>query len=123
MYDTWFVQISTAPVDILTELPSDFQEMVASKKWQERKEGLEDLLKLATDNIRLDPKANYNEIVDTLSKILAKDADINVCAIAAKCITQLAKGLRTKFGPHVSTFTPIIFIYSELKKLTINSLI
>uniref|UniRef100_A0AC34GDM7 TOG domain-containing protein n=1 Tax=Panagrolaimus sp. ES5 TaxID=591445 RepID=A0AC34GDM7_9BILA len=98
--------------------------MVASKKWKERKEGLDGLLKLATDNIRLDPKANYNEIVDTLSKILAKDANIIVCAIAAKCITQLAKGLRTKFGPHVSTFTPIIFEkFKEKKPLLRDALI
>ena len=57
------------PVDILPKLPDNFNEMVASKKWQERKEALEALLTLATDNVRLDPKANYNEIAETLSKV------------------------------------------------------
>uniref|UniRef100_A0A914XTI6 TOG domain-containing protein n=1 Tax=Panagrolaimus superbus TaxID=310955 RepID=A0A914XTI6_9BILA len=104
------------PVDILPKLPENFQELVASKKWQERKEALEGLLTLVTENIRLDPKAHYSDIVETLSKILAKDANINVCAIAAKCITQLAKGLRTKFSPHVLTITPIVFEKFKEKK-------
>uniref|UniRef100_A0A914Y594 TOG domain-containing protein n=1 Tax=Panagrolaimus superbus TaxID=310955 RepID=A0A914Y594_9BILA len=104
------------PVDILPKLPENFQELVASKKWQERKEALEGLLALVTENIRLDPKAHYSDIVETLSKILAKDANINVCAIAAKCITQLAKGLRTKFSPHVLTITPIVFEKFKEKK-------
>uniref|UniRef100_A0AC35GY11 TOG domain-containing protein n=1 Tax=Panagrolaimus sp. PS1159 TaxID=55785 RepID=A0AC35GY11_9BILA len=104
------------PVDILPKLPNNFQELIASKKWQERKEALEGFLALATENIKLDPKANYGETVDTLSKILSKDANINVCAVAAKCITQLAKGLRSKFGPYAATFVPVIFEKFKEKK-------
>uniref|UniRef100_A0A914Q1K1 Uncharacterized protein n=1 Tax=Panagrolaimus davidi TaxID=227884 RepID=A0A914Q1K1_9BILA len=57
------------PVDILPKLPKNFQELIASKKWQERKESLELLEKLATENIRLDPAVNYKEIISTLSKV------------------------------------------------------
>uniref|UniRef100_A0A914PB53 TOG domain-containing protein n=1 Tax=Panagrolaimus davidi TaxID=227884 RepID=A0A914PB53_9BILA len=120
------------PVDILPKLPEKFEETVASKKWQERKEVLEVLLQLATDNIRLDPKANYGEIVATLTKvisnlrtthisyyfilILSKDANINVCAVAAKCITQLARGLRSKFANHAPSIIEVIFEKFKEKK-------
>uniref|UniRef100_A0AC35FFU1 TOG domain-containing protein n=1 Tax=Panagrolaimus sp. PS1159 TaxID=55785 RepID=A0AC35FFU1_9BILA len=103
-------------VDILPQLFNNFQELIASKKWQERKEALEGFLALATDNIRLDPKANYNEIVATLTKILSKDANINVCAVAAKCITQLAKGLRSKFANHAPSIIEVIFEKFKVKK-------
>uniref|UniRef100_A0AC35GIP9 TOG domain-containing protein n=1 Tax=Panagrolaimus sp. PS1159 TaxID=55785 RepID=A0AC35GIP9_9BILA len=104
------------PVDILPQLPQKFEATVASKKWQERKKVLEALLQLATDNIKLDPKANYNEIVGTLTKILSKDANIYVCAVAAKCITQLAKGLRSKFASHAPSIIEVIFEKFKEKK-------
>uniref|UniRef100_A0A914QU13 TOG domain-containing protein n=1 Tax=Panagrolaimus davidi TaxID=227884 RepID=A0A914QU13_9BILA len=108
------------PIDILPKLPNHFQELIASKKWKERKEVLEALLQLATDNIRLDPKANYGEIVATLTKILSKDANINVCAVAAKCITQLAKGLRSKFANHVPSVIEVIFEKFKEKKVLLR---
>ena len=57
------------PVDILSKLPTDFEEIVASKKWSDRKEALETVLKLATDNIRLDPKGSYHILVDILARV------------------------------------------------------
>ena len=57
------------PVDILPQLPKNFYELIASKKWQERKEALESLLTLATDNPRLDPNSNYNELMNTVAKV------------------------------------------------------
>jgi hypothetical protein len=108
------------PVDILPKLPKNFQELIASKKWQERKEALEVLLKLATENIRLDPSANYKEIISTLSKILGKDSNINVCAVAAKCISQIAYGLRTSFSPYAPMVTPVIFEKFKEKKSTLR---
>uniref|UniRef100_A0A914Y9P6 TOG domain-containing protein n=1 Tax=Panagrolaimus superbus TaxID=310955 RepID=A0A914Y9P6_9BILA len=108
------------PVDILSKLPKNFQELIASKKWQERKEALELLQTLATENIRLDPTTNYKDIVQTLSKILAKDSNINVCATAAKCIAQLAKGLRTNFASYLSNVTSVIFEKFKEKKSTLR---
>lgn len=37
-----------------------------------------------------------------LFQVLAKDANINVCALAAKCVTGLANGLRSKFAQFVT---------------------
>uniref|UniRef100_A0A7E4UZT1 TOG domain-containing protein n=1 Tax=Panagrellus redivivus TaxID=6233 RepID=A0A7E4UZT1_PANRE len=108
------------PVDILPKLPENFNENLASKKWLERKEALESLLALAVDNPRLDPKVSYHEIVETLARVLGKDSNINVAAVAAKCITQLAKGLRQKFAPHIPTVSPVIFDKFKEKKIILR---
>lgn len=104
------------PVDILTKIPQTFYEEVESKKWQERKSALETLLKLITDNPRLDDKANYSDIVKKLIAILEKDANINVAALSAKCITGLCSGVRLKFGIYSKSFAPRIFEKFKEKK-------
>ncbi|CAJ0930957.1 unnamed protein product, partial [Mesorhabditis belari] len=107
------------PFDVVSKLPATFYNEeggVMSKKWQERKESLEALLKLMTDNPKLDPKANYGELIGTLNKLLGKDANINVAALAAKCLGGVAFGLRKKFGPHASGLLPTILEKFKEKK-------
>ncbi|VDM59748.1 unnamed protein product [Angiostrongylus costaricensis] len=93
-------------VDILAKLPENFDELRESKKWQERKEALDILSALLDANVRLSSKASYGEILGNLQTMLGKDANINVCALAAKCIKGFAKGLRTKFAPYI---IPVVF--------------
>jgi len=104
------------PVDIIPKLPSNFEEAINATKWLERKEALEALLKLLTDNPKLDPKAHYGEITREVARILSKDSNINVASVAAKIVAGLAKGLRLNFSPHVSTFVPVIFEKFKEKK-------
>ncbi|KAH7717073.1 CBR-ZYG-9 protein [Aphelenchoides avenae] len=104
------------PVDVISKLDAKFTELIESKKWAERKEALEIFHKLLTDNPRLDPKQNYNEHVDLLKKLLEKDSNILVQSMAAKCLTGVASGLRTKFGPYASTVAPVIFERFKEKK-------
>ena len=102
------------PVDLISKLPGklfinlafkfisfnldDYNEKIESKKWQERKEALEQLQALLTKHARLDAKgANYGALVDTLSRVVAKDANVNVVALAANCLALLVRGLRQKF--------------------------
>ena len=49
-------------------------------------------------------------------KVLKSDANINCAAVAAKCLTGMAKGLRNKFGPHTASLSPIIFDKFKEKK-------
>lgn len=56
-------------VDILPKLPPNFDELRESKKWQERKEALEALLKVLTDNERLSTKASYAELIGHLQMV------------------------------------------------------
>ncbi|KIH42655.1 HEAT repeat protein, partial [Ancylostoma duodenale] len=48
--------------------------------------------------------------------MLAKDANINVCALTAKCIKCFATGLRTKFAPYAQSIIPIVFEKLKEKK-------
>ncbi len=57
-----------SPVDVLANLPKDFYEQLESKKWNERKEPLDNLIVELKDQ-RLDPKAQYGEIVSVLKKV------------------------------------------------------
>ncbi|CAD6186294.1 unnamed protein product [Caenorhabditis auriculariae] len=103
-------------VDILPKLPPNFEELRESKKWQERKESLDALLKVLMDAERLSTKISYAELVGNLQTMIAKDANINIQALAAKCLTRFATGLRTKFAPFAQTLLPILFEKLKEKK-------
>ncbi|KAM3717569.1 Zygote defective protein [Dirofilaria immitis] len=104
------------PVDVLSKLPGNFMEDIDSKKWQERRDALQSLLVLCHENPKLCPKANYGEFVAFLKKILEKDANINVCAVAARCLTAFATGLRKKFAQYATMVAPTIFEKFKEKK-------
>uniref|UniRef100_A0A915Q0H8 TOG domain-containing protein n=1 Tax=Setaria digitata TaxID=48799 RepID=A0A915Q0H8_9BILA len=104
------------PVDILPKLPANFMESVDSKKWQERRDALQSLLVLCTENPKLCPKVNYGEFVALLKKILEKDANINVCALATRCLTAFATGLRKRFAQYATLVAPTIFEKFKEKK-------
>ncbi|KAK5976231.1 hypothetical protein GCK32_004661 [Trichostrongylus colubriformis] len=104
------------PVDVLAKLPDDFNTNIESKKWTERRDALQSLLDLITANPRLDPKASYGEHIALLKRIIEKDANINVAALAAKCMKGVAEGLRKKFAPHAPSVVPTIFDKFKEKK-------
>lgn len=49
-------------------------------------------------------------------QILRDDANINVAASAAKCITGLAMGLRRDFSQHAKSIVPIVLAKFKEKK-------
>lgn len=56
-------------MDVIAKLPGDFDQKLEEKKWTERRDALQALLDLLTSNPRLDPKANYGQLVDNLRKV------------------------------------------------------
>jgi len=56
------------PVDILSKLPKDFYEKLEAKKWQERKEAMDELEKLL-QNPKLEG-GDYGELVRALKKVI-----------------------------------------------------
>ncbi|KHJ97209.1 HEAT repeat protein [Oesophagostomum dentatum] len=104
------------PVDVLAKLPADFSTNIESKKWTERRDALQAFLDLLSANPKLDPKASYGEHVSLLKRIIEKDANINVAALAAKCMKCVAEGLRKKFAPHAPAVIPVIFDKFKEKK-------
>lgn len=86
------------PVDIISKLPKDFYEKLEEKKWQTRKESLE-ALEVLLQNPKL-AVGDYNEMVKALKKVLTKDSNVILVAMAGKCMASLARGLNKKFSPY-----------------------
>ncbi|XP_022781710.1 cytoskeleton-associated protein 5-like [Stylophora pistillata] len=108
-------------VEILSKLPKDFYENLENKKWQARKEALEALEKLAS-NPKLEG-GQYGELLGALKKIISKDANVVVVALAAKCIGLLATGMRKKFTQYSSMITtPILEKFKEKKANVVAAL-
>ncbi|CAO3702051.1 unnamed protein product [Rhizopus stolonifer] len=92
-------------VDITTKLPKNFYDLIASKKWQERRDALDTLLKQAKT-----PRILNNDYQDLISALSLRINDSNVLLVgtAANCIDAIAQGLRTDFAKYQSTIVPIM---------------
>lgn len=55
------------PVDITAKLPSNFKELIESKKWQERREALDALLEQAKTEKIMDK--DYTDLIALLAKV------------------------------------------------------
>jgi len=110
------------PVDILSKLPKDFFEKCEAKKWQERKEALEALEALTSANPKLE-SGDYGDVVRILKRLLGKDSNVIVVALAAKCIAGLASGLKKKFSPYApSCLETIMEKFKEKKTAVVTAL-
>jgi cytoskeleton-associated protein 5 len=104
-------------VNLLSQMPKDFYEKIVDTKWKERKEALEAILPLAQS-----PKlehGDFGELIKTLKKIITKDSNVMVVALAGNVITALAKGLRKGFSPYASASLSGIFEKFKEKKLNV----
>jgi cytoskeleton-associated protein 5 len=105
------------PQDVLSKVPADFHDNLASSKWKERKEALEALYKvLDIPRIKEGP---FDEIVRGLAKCM-KDANVAVVTNAAQCIELLAKGLRRGFAKYRATVQGPIMERLKEKKVTVS---
>uniref|UniRef100_A0A8D3C028 Cytoskeleton associated protein 5 n=1 Tax=Scophthalmus maximus TaxID=52904 RepID=A0A8D3C028_SCOMX len=101
-------------VEILAKMPKDFYDKIEAKKWQERKEALE-AIETLTKNPKLE-NGDYGDLVRALKKVVGKDANVMLVALAAKCLAALASGLRKKFGTYAGQVTPTILEKFKEKK-------
>lgn len=103
-------------VDVLSKVPADFQEQMASSKWKDRKDALDALFAAAnTDRIK---DGSFDDIVAALAKSM-KDANIAVVTVAANCIECLAKGLRRAFAKYRGRIMPPIMERLKEKKQSV----
>ncbi|KAI1145171.1 ARM repeat-containing protein [Nemania diffusa] len=108
------------PQDVLSKVPANFHENLASSKWKDRKEALEALF--AAVNVPRIKDGDFNEINRGLAKSM-KDANIAVVTQAAQCIEVLAKGLRKSYGKHRATVMgPIMERLKEKKQSVADAL-
>uniref|UniRef100_UPI00358F8D0F LOW QUALITY PROTEIN: cytoskeleton-associated protein 5-like n=1 Tax=Myxine glutinosa TaxID=7769 RepID=UPI00358F8D0F len=105
------------PFALLSKLPKDFFTKIEAKKWQERKEALE-ILESLVKNPRLEP-GDYGELVRALKKVIVKDSNVMLVALAAKCLACLAAGLRKKFHPYVGPVVSALLEKFKEKKVNV----
>ncbi|KAF2178351.1 ARM repeat-containing protein [Zopfia rhizophila CBS 207.26] len=86
-------------VDVFPSIPKDYGERLASSKWKDRKEALDDVHK-ALNHPRI-AEGPFDDLVRGFAKSM-KDANIAVVSTAANCVELLAKGLKKGFAKYRS---------------------
>lgn len=108
------------PVEVLSKVPGDFQEKMASSKWKDRKDSLDALYEVL--NVYRIKEGHFDEIIQVLGKSM-KDANIAVVTVAANCVDVLAKGLRQSFAKYRGRITgPIMEKLKEKKQSVADAL-
>ncbi|SPO37750.1 related to STU2 - Microtubule-associated protein (MAP) of the XMAP215/Dis1 family [Pseudozyma flocculosa] len=113
------------PVDVFgsRDFPDNLDEMLASKKWQERKEALEAVLKVMNSSLKMKPDSRFDGLADSLAHKITKDANINVVLVSCQCLEAMAKGLREGFARYKEKVVPpIIEKLKEKKASTVEVL-
>ena len=91
-------------VNVVAKLPSGYQSALASSKWKERKEALDEVASaLNTPKIKDAPE--LNDLVKALAGRMS-DANINCVMVAAACLESLAKGLMRPFARYREMVVP-----------------
>jgi hypothetical protein len=107
-------------VDVLSKVPADFNDRLASSKWKDRKEALEETL--AVVNVPLIQEGSFDDIIRGCAKSM-KDANIMVVTVAANVVEALAKGLKKSFGRYRSSILPAMLERFKEKKPTVTDAI
>jgi cytoskeleton-associated protein 5 len=109
------------PVDILSKIPKDFYEKLEAKKWTDRKEAL-DALEPLVSNPKLE-NGDYGDLIRALKKVITKDSNVVLVALAGKCLALVAKGLGKKFQPYaVACISGLIEKFKEKKANVVSAL-
>jgi cytoskeleton-associated protein 5 len=58
------------PIDITSKLPKDLDEQFMSKKWQDRKNALDSVHGILTENPKLADNPDYVRLIEQLTKVL-----------------------------------------------------
>ncbi|KAK5330956.1 hypothetical protein LTR70_000278 [Exophiala xenobiotica] len=108
------------PVDAASKIPDSFHENIASSKWKERKDALDELFNIVnTPRIK---EGQYDDVVRALAKSM-KDANIAVVTVAANCVEKLALGLKQAFSRYRSTImSPMMERLKEKKQSVTDAL-
>ncbi|KZF24872.1 ARM repeat-containing protein [Xylona heveae TC161] len=108
------------PKDVIAAAPKDFHERLASSKWKDRKEALDELY--AVINVPRIQEGPFDEMIRGFAKSM-KDANVAVVTVAANCVEALAKGLRKSFAKYRSMImAPMMERLKEKKQSVTDAL-
>ncbi|KAI0046098.1 ARM repeat-containing protein [Auriscalpium vulgare] len=110
-------------VDIIPKLPSGLQASLASSKWKDRKEALDELLSLLNATPRVKEASELGELAKSLATRVQGDANINCVMVAAQCLEALAKGLMSGFARYRETVVPPMLERLKERKASVTDTI
>ena len=105
-------------VNILSKLPSNMQAGLASSKWKERKEVLDELHTLLSNTPRIQEAPELGDLAKSLATCIHKDANINCVMTAANCLEGIAKGVMNSFARYRESVVPPML--ERLKERKVN---
>ena len=111
------------PVDIVSKLPSGLHAGLASSKWKERKEVLDDLLTVLNATPRIQEASEFGELSKALATRIQSDANINCVMTAASCLEALAKGMMSSFSRFREAVVPPMLERLKERKATVTDAI
>ncbi|KAJ2746596.1 hypothetical protein GGI20_001245 [Coemansia sp. BCRC 34301] len=106
------------PIDITKKLPDDYYEMVASPKWKERKDAIQQLHDSVQRAVRLQNSPGTGDLIQELGKKIA-DINIIVATVAIQSLGLFASGLRQPFTPYVHSTLPALIERSKERKQSV----
>jgi hypothetical protein len=107
-------------VNVFPKIPTDFSEKLASSKWKDRKEALDETQK-ALDHPRI-AEGPFDELIRGFAKSM-KDANIACVIAAANCVELLAKGLKKSFAKYRKDVMNAMMERLKEKKQTVTDAI
>ncbi|KAK5113798.1 hypothetical protein LTR62_003182 [Meristemomyces frigidus] len=107
-------------VDVLAKVPKDLNDRLASTKWKDRKDVLDEVF--AAVNVPAMQDGSFDDIIRGCAKSM-KDANIAVVAVAANCVECIAKGLRKSFTKYRGTILGAMLERFKEKKATVTDAI
>lgn len=107
-------------VDIVPKLPANMQASLASSKWKERKEALDELLTLLNATPRVKDAPELGNVAKSLATCIHKDANINCVTTAANAMEALAKALMSSFGRYREAVVPPMLERMKERKASVT---
>jgi cytoskeleton-associated protein 5 len=107
-------------VDVLAKIPKDFNDRIASSKWKDRKEVMDETF--AAVNVPAIQDGSFDDIIRGCAKSM-KDANIAVVTVAANVVECLATGLKKPFGKYRSQILSSMLERLKEKKPTVTDAI
>lgn len=109
-------------VNVVPQMPANFHANLASSKWKDRKEALDDFLVVLQKAIRIQDVPELGDTIKALAEKM-KDVNINCVITAANCLEALAKGLGSSFARYKEvTIPPILDRMKERKPSVTDAL-
>ena len=110
-------------VDVTSKLPADLYKNLASSKWKDRKEALDDLLTLLKASLRIKDGPQIGELAKALATRINGDANVMCVIVAANCLEALADGLMTAFSRHRDAVVPPVLERLKERKANVTDAI